>query len=750
MKTETPDQGNNPVLKLAQYLAGLTIHQDLWVEIGKALVTFFDTDLVAFGERRGDETVCHHWAFSDRLVSRQWSASVPQEAISEVLESGFLGTRLLLTPERLSVAFLPISHGNLVTAVMLVGYGTSASFPKELLDLYLAVAGLVGTTSSRLASERELRGYRRHLEELVKKRTVELTESNEKLRLEIIHRTQTEAIMQARLRLSEYALTHSLSELLTKTLDEAESLTGSSIGFFHYLHADQRTVSMQTWSTNTLRNMCSAEGKLDHSPIEAAGVWADCVRERRPIIHNDFATLANRKGAPQGHTAIVRELLMPISRGDTIVGVIGVGNKATDYVEKDNEAVSQLANLAWDIVTGKRAEEEKQVLEHQLQQSQKLESLGVLAGGIAHDFNNILAIIIGYCGLIKMDYQEARLHIPTIEKAAEHAAGLCRQMLSYAGKAQLTMAQVNMRLLVDDMATMLKSTLPQNVTIELAPSTDSHLVHGDPSQLKQIVMNLIVNAAEAIGDDQGEIRVSMAPLALAAGHSDKDYHGKPIPGGRYLCLEVADNGCGMDEETKWRIFEPFFTTKFTGRGLGMSAVLGIIRSHGGALQLFSQLGQGATFKVYLPIQAGNAPADEVSAQSEPAAPWQGSGKVLLVEDEEHIRFIAVTLLRKFGFGVLEAANGKEALRLYREHAAEIILVVTDLGMPIMNGYELFGELKKLNPELPILISSGFGDAEVSSRIAMDGVAGLISKPYNPDQLRDVLKGVVEGAITTYA
>ncbi|MEI6305590.1 MAG: ATP-binding protein, partial [Deltaproteobacteria bacterium] len=390
------------------------------------------------------------------------------------------------------------------------------------------------------------------------------------------------------------------------------------------------------------------------------------------------------------------------------------------------------------------AVEEKQLLEQQLQHTQKLESLGVLSGGIAHDFNNILAIIVGYCSLTKMDYETAENNIAEIEKAAERAAALCRQMLAYAGKAQLSMSQINMRSLTDEMVTMLKATLPQNAEINPDLSTDVPSINGDSSQIRQIIMNLIINASEAIGKEHGEIRVSLATTDIKTGQSEQDYNGNTIPPGKYVYLEVTDNGCGMDEETKWRIFEPFYTTKFTGRGLGMSAVLGIIKSHGGALQLHSQLGQGTTFKVYLPVPLTDSAGNENTSASLSSAPWKGSGTILLVEDEDQVRLIAKALLKNIGFYVLEAVNGKEALELYQKNATDITLVMTDMGMPIMDGYELFSELKKLNPELPIIVSSGYGDAEVNSRIDIDNIAGLISKPYRSDQLREVLKRTLEG------
>jgi len=400
-------------------------------------------------------------------------------------------------------------------------------------------------------------------------------------------------------------------------------------------------------------------------------------------------------------------------------------------------------NFVTDITERKRAEEEKLELVQQLNQAQKLESLGVLAGGIAHDFNNILAVIVGNCFLAKMNPDEAEKNITSIEKASERAAELCRQMLAYAGKAQFVSAQVNMTTLADEMVKMLKATINQNVVINSSLPSDIPTIKADASQLRQIIMNLIINASEAIGEAQGQILVSLAKKTVKARQKEKDHLGNVIASGLYVCLEVSDTGCGMDDETQRRIFEPFYTTKFTGRGMGMSAVLGIITAHKGALQLFSQPGRGTTIKVYLPVQTGDFTGDE-SLQQVASVQWQGSGSILLVDDEELIILTANAMLNALGFKVIEASNGKDALEKYQKNAGDITLVVTDIGMPVMNGYELFRELKKLNPLLPIIISSGFGDEAVTSRIPREDIAGMVSKPYRFDQLRDVLKGVVEG------
>lgn len=447
----------------------------------------------------------------------------------------------------------------------------------------------------------------------------------------------------------------------------------------------------------------------------------------------------DKKVLEEGEAVSIEERVTSLDGSRVILDTL----KAPIY--NSNGQLLGLVSISRDITERKRIEEERQTLEQQFQHSQKLESLGVLAGGIAHDFNNILAIIIGNCSMAMMAPDTADKRIPEIEKAAERAAGLCRQMLAYAGKAQSVMTQVNMTVLADEMVKMLESTINQNVEIKPDLSVDVPAIIGDAGQLRQVVMNLIINGSESIGESQGIVLVSLTKRAIGTDQRERNHLGTIIPPGWYACLEVTDNGCGMDEETKLRIFEPFYTTKFTGRGLGLSAVLGIISAHKGALQLFSQSGKGTTFKIYLPINSGSDSIGDESFDQKPAEPWQGIGTVLLVEDEESIMSVAQSMLELLGFRVIEACNGKEALEMYQKNAGEITMVLTDIGMPIMDGYSLIRELKMLNPQLPIIVSSGFGDTVVTSKIPNEAIAELVSKPYNFDQLREVLKRVVEGA-----
>lgn len=266
--------------------------------------------------------------------------------------------------------------------------------------------------------------------------------------------------------------------------------------------------------------------------------------------------------------------------------------------------ITASVHVARDVTEHVRAENERLVLEAQLQHTQKLESLGVLAGGIAHDFNNILTIILGHCYMVKEDCEtgvSCKEHVQLIETAGNRAAALCKQMLDYAGQSPQVHERVNLWQLVGDVVTMLQSTIKPNVVLEIDLNGDVPELIGDCVQIQQVIMNLIINAVEAIGDKNGSIKVVLKKTIIQAEQVYADFMGKTIPARRYARLEVSDTGCGIDDETKKRIFEPFFTTKFTGRGLGMSAVLGIVKAHDASLQLFSTPDVGTTFKVLFPL-----------------------------------------------------------------------------------------------------------------------------------------------------
>jgi len=392
-----------------------------------------------------------------------------------------------------------------------------------------------------------------------------------------------------------------------------------------------------------------------------------------------------------------------------------------------------------DITDRKRAEEEHKQLEHKFHQAQKLESLGVLAGGIAHDFNNILTVIMGHCYMAREDMipeHQFKAAFQKIETAGSRAKDLCRQMLTYAGKSPMEQTQFNLWLLVDEVVKMLQAAIKKNVTIMLDLKCDVPEINGDTGQIQQIIMNFIINSVEAIGDVNGKIRVVLTNMVFEKDGTETDTFGTVIKAGAYACLEVSDTGCGMDEATQKLIFEPFFTTKSTGRGLGMSAIHGIIKSHGGALQLTSKPGVGTTFKVFFPIP----PASDYAATSLKTTVLieDASGTILLVEDEELLRVMGKELLGALGFTTMTASNGSEALEIYRERGSEIDVILLDLVMPVMGGIETYQELRRISQIVPIIICSGFGVESIENVIENDPHAGFMHKPYNPGELRDML------------
>ena len=404
----------------------------------------------------------------------------------------------------------------------------------------------------------------------------------------------------------------------------------------------------------------------------------------------------------------------------------------------------RFATIFHDVSERKRVEEEKRKLERQVQQAQKLESLGVLAGGIAHDFNNLLMVVLGYAELAQKEISPmspALRSLTEITTATQRAADLCRQMLAYAGKAAFALERVGLRELVEEMAHLLKTAISKNAILTLNLERGLPPIEADPSQIRQIVMNLIINASEAIGDRDGVITVSVGATRCDAKYLQRTELHDDLAPGRYVHLEVTDTGGGMDAETQSRIFEPFFSTKFTGRGLGLAAVLGIVRSHKGAIKVDSEPGKGTTFKVLFPALTEKRDAVR-SPKSSSLADWRGKGTILLADDEESLVALGARMLEHLGFTVLTAADGLQAVELYRERGKEIDLVLMDLTMPHMDGAKAFDGLRRLNPDVRVVLASGHSREDVASRFAGKGLSGVLQKPYTLFKLKEVLAGLI--------
>jgi len=397
-----------------------------------------------------------------------------------------------------------------------------------------------------------------------------------------------------------------------------------------------------------------------------------------------------------------------------------------------------------DISDRKAADEERLKLERQISQTQKLESLGVLAGGIAHDFNNILMIILGNAQLAAAalpDDSPAGESIQHIELAARRASELCRQMLAYSGMATFSKERVDLSVLVKELTHLLGTTVSKKADLRLDIAQEVPAVLGDPAQLRQVVMNLIINASEALMGNPGWIRVGVGPAKLSEEELSGYRFSVAAGSGDYVMLEVADNGCGMDSEAKARVFEPFFTTKFTGRGLGLVAVLGIIRGHGAGILVESTPGEGTVVKVLFPPlrPVQEEPANE--AEAPPQDLWKGKGSLLLVDDEEELRVLGVRMLSALGFHVVTASDGHEAVETYRESRDGFRGVILDLTMPRMDGLEACTELNRMDPCAKVVLMSGFSSEDVVARFEGKGIAGFLQKPFTYETLKKLMSEV---------
>jgi PAS domain S-box-containing protein len=403
-----------------------------------------------------------------------------------------------------------------------------------------------------------------------------------------------------------------------------------------------------------------------------------------------------------------------------------------------------------DLTQQKSSEAAQRENEAALQQSQKLESIGVLAGGIAHDFNNLLTGIMGNAGLARRALntgkaEQAASLMGDVLSASQRAADLTRQLLAYAGKGRFVISSVDLCKLVSEVSTLIRASISKKISLVIDVPEDCPLVEADRAQLQQLVMNLVINGGEAIGDEPGTLTVRIRTEHFTERRERPRTEGFPIVTGEYVRIDVTDTGAGMDPETRDRIFEPFFTTKFLGRGLGLSAALGIVRGHRGAISVRSELGRGTTFTVLLPVPREQHGPDRTSGHFHVEYGLRGVGTILVADDEEGIRALVSNVLGEAGYTVELAEDGQQAVDLLRHLGDDVRLILLDLTMPELGGAEAATELRRMQPNTPIVAMSGYGDIEVLQQFSEAGVDEFLPKPFTPEELaakvRDVLSPV---------
>ena len=490
---------------------------------------------------------------------------------------------------------------------------------------------------------------------------------------------------------------------------------------------------------------------LAHIPVvlfalDAQGVYTLCEGA-------GLATLDRRPGEVVGLSAFDLYAARPDIIGDLKRGLAGetftsqreyhgavFELRGTPQRESDGR-ISGVIGVALDITARVRAAGAQEKMERKLLEVQKLESLGVLAGGVAHDFNNLLTAILGHTGLMRLALGETSPVLDSlgqIEQASQTAASLCQQLLAYAGRGQLNPAPVELSPLVRDTTDLLRVSVGNQARLQFDLAPDLPPISADAARIRQILLNLVLNAAESVGSREGVIKVATC----------RQRFDHPVPGpgpglelapGDYVCLEVADNGPGLDAATQQRVFDPFFSTKGPGRGLGLAAARGIMRSHHGTLLLASQPGHGTRFTLVFPPDV--QPAAPVKSGAARGCAWRGSGSVLVVDDEEAVRSTAAQMIAYFGYEVTQAASGQQALDLARQRQNPFDLVLLDLTMPGMDGFATFAALRQLRPDQRIVVFSGYSAQDARQRFAGQNLNGFLQKPFSTETLREMLSRI---------
>ena len=570
---------------------------------------------------------------------------------------------------------------------------------------------LSGLASAFNAMSAGLRIEKDRLEERVAQRTAEITSANERLTTEIAVRRQAE-------------------ESLREQRDFAESLVETAQTIVLVLDTEGRIVRfnpyMEQISGRRLEEVRGAD-------------W--------------FSTFL-----PERDRSRIRDLFLRAIGGIRTQGNVNL-IVTRDGDERDIEWYDQtlkdshgapvgLLSVGQDVTERRRAEEERQSVQLQIQHSQKLESLGALAGGIAHDFDNLLMIVLGNVDVAQRHLPPAspiRLSVEAIGKAARRAAELTNQMLAFSGRGSFIVRNIDLSETLDGMASLLGASIPRQVRIEMRLAPGLPAVEADAAQMQQVVMNLVTNAAEAVGENAaGEIVVETGVRECGEEYLRHSRLPGKCPPGRYVFLSVSDNGCGIEKQAEEKIFEPFYTTKSVGRGLGLAAMSGIVRGHGGAIMIESTVGKGASFSVLFPALSEKPEAGTDGADPARGAGPERAGTVLLVDDEEAVVDVVRMMLEEMGFSVLVATDGPKAVAIFEEHGDEIGTVLLDLTMPGMNGEEVFERIREIRGDARVILSSGYSEVDLQERYGGKGIAGFLQKPYGYEGLAAVMAVVARG------
>ncbi len=552
-----------------------------------------------------------------------------------------------------------------------------------------------------------------------------------KTRLEILHKlaTMPEATEK---------------DICDSALESMLALTDSAIGFIGFMTDDEAVMQIHAWSSSAMTE-CAIHDKPIEFPVAKAGLWGEPIRNRGPVIVNDYGRPhPAKKGRPEGHVDISRFMAVPVLRGDRIAAIGAVGNREMPYEEADARQLMLLMDGWWEQVRRKREIREKEALQARLQQAQRLEAIGTLAGGIAHDFNNILSVILGNAEMVMHDLQEssfARESLNEVREASLRARDLVTQILLFAKQQEQKVSNIRLEPIAKECLNMLRASIPTTVQIRRKIEEGLPLVHADPSQIQQVIMNLCTNAGQVMEAEGGTLEVILDSIAL---ESPLETLTGPLPEGRYVRLRVRDTGAGIEPEDMERVFEPFFTTKGVGEGtgLGLAVVHGIVTERNGGISVDSEKGKGTTFRVYLPaLEKEHA---EELPEEKPALP-KGSERILLVDDEPMILKLGQRMLERQGYVVETRASGADALECFKHDPERFDLVVTDMTMPGMRGDRLAQEMMTVRDDIPVILSTGYSKQISEEKAEELGIRAFVMKPLTQQELANTVRRVLDGS-----
>ncbi|MBK7978323.1 MAG: response regulator [Deltaproteobacteria bacterium] len=541
---------------------------------------------------------------------------------------------------------------------------------------------------------------------------------------------------------------------LTKPFEENE-LHATIETVLHRHSTEQRIRSMERWLTDTLSSIGDAvvatdvEGRVTflNPAAEALTGWRRVeatgrrIDEIQPLVHEETgAAVASPSAAAlaSGLVTSLEEHVAIRNRHQALIPIDGTASPIRD----EHGRTSGVVVVLRDRTEAKAAEAERLGLERKLKEAQKLESLGAMAGGIAHGFNNLLTGVLGSISAVRASLSPDSPHEPELrlaEDCARRAAALCEQMLAYSGKGHFQARPLDLSTLVRETAQVLGASIDSRITLEVDLAANLPAMLGDSGQIHQLLSNLVLNAAEAIGPQGGRIRVATGTAYATEEDLAATHLAPSMPAGLYAYLDVHDDGCGIAADSLARIFDPFYTTKFTGRGLGLSAVLGIVRGHRAAIQVQSQLGRGTRFRIYFPYAAEAAQSARPKLAS---SAWKGHGTILVVDDEEMVRLPAQRILKRLGFDVIAVGSGSEAIDRVADPANHIRMALLDWRMPEMDGAETLAVLRQIDPQLPVLVMSGYTESQTLSSFHDGPTPAFMAKPFGVDLLTEKVRQVL--------